>query len=451
MANYANLLATIAANIYQNGNNEVTAPMVKTAVDAMVASLGAGYQFMGVATPATTPSNTDVKQFYIASTPGTYTNFLDAGSNPLVVNDGELAVLKYATAWEKESIGFGSVPYTTLTFPNRGFLEVDGTFDARPALSWWTTDFISVYPGVAYGALLYGNVGAVCSIAFYTAEKEFISADSIFPSATGFADYSGVVPVGAYYLRACTYDLDMDTSFLHIWGPNQFEGGAAYSQKYHDNLQRPYEFSGKKITFFGDSITKGVASDGGTLVTITDCYAKLLCDKLGATLDNRGVSASRFVGPGGGTPPTPSITSEILSFIGTTDVIWIAGGTNDYQLQSPIGDDSDTTEVSMYGALYLVCEYLKTNYPTATIIFATPINWSREVSNPIPIERYRDVIFEMATKYGYSVVDCSEIGFPAEQTAAGTPAYKAAMIYDGVHPTTLGHEVMANNLASKVL
>ena len=35
MANYANLLATIAANIYTNHNNEVTAEMVKTAVDAM--------------------------------------------------------------------------------------------------------------------------------------------------------------------------------------------------------------------------------------------------------------------------------------------------------------------------------------------------------------------------------------------------------------------------------
>lgn len=102
MANYANLLATIAANIYTNNNNEVTAAMVKAAVDQMVASLGAGYQFMGVATPATTPGNTDIKQFYIASIPGTYTNFLDAGSDPLEVAKGEVAALKYDTAWSKE-------------------------------------------------------------------------------------------------------------------------------------------------------------------------------------------------------------------------------------------------------------------------------------------------------------------------------------------------------------
>lgn len=92
MANYANLLATIAANIYTNNNNEVTAAMVKTAVDAMVASLGAGYQFMGVATPATTPGNTDIKQFYLASEPGIYTGF-----DNLTVSGAGL--LLYDTLW----------------------------------------------------------------------------------------------------------------------------------------------------------------------------------------------------------------------------------------------------------------------------------------------------------------------------------------------------------------
>ena len=113
MANYANLLATIAANIYTNGNNEVTASMVKTSVDAMVASLGAGYQFIDVAIPATNPGSPDYKCFYIASEAGTYTNFLDSGSNPLVVNEGEVAVLKYDTAWSKEH-AFANIDEATL-------------------------------------------------------------------------------------------------------------------------------------------------------------------------------------------------------------------------------------------------------------------------------------------------------------------------------------------------
>lgn len=106
MANYANLLATIAANIYTNGNNEVTAAMVKTAVDAMVASLGTGYQFMGVATPKTTPpTSPDYPCFYIASEPGTYTDFPDSNSDPLEVYDGEVAIFQWDTSWKKVPSG----------------------------------------------------------------------------------------------------------------------------------------------------------------------------------------------------------------------------------------------------------------------------------------------------------------------------------------------------------
>ena len=56
MANYANLLAQIAANIYSNNNQEITGDILQLQLNAMVASLGAGYQFMGVAHPSDTPS-----------------------------------------------------------------------------------------------------------------------------------------------------------------------------------------------------------------------------------------------------------------------------------------------------------------------------------------------------------------------------------------------------------
>lgn len=106
MANYSNLLATIAANIYTNHNNEVTASMVKTAVDQMVASLGDGYQFAGVATPATDPGTPDEQVFYIASEAGTYTDFPDSNADPIEVQDGEVAVLYGSgNAWGKAVTG----------------------------------------------------------------------------------------------------------------------------------------------------------------------------------------------------------------------------------------------------------------------------------------------------------------------------------------------------------
>lgn len=50
MSNYANTKAIIAANIYTNGGNEVTAAKVKSAVDDIVDTLIAGgYLYKGVA------------------------------------------------------------------------------------------------------------------------------------------------------------------------------------------------------------------------------------------------------------------------------------------------------------------------------------------------------------------------------------------------------------------
>ena len=102
MANLANLLATIAANVYTNHNNEVTAQMVKDAMGAIVSTMGqSGYIYKGVATTSTNPSSPDANVFYIATAAGTYTNF-----GGIVVNAGEVAILRgTGTSWSKDVTG----------------------------------------------------------------------------------------------------------------------------------------------------------------------------------------------------------------------------------------------------------------------------------------------------------------------------------------------------------
>lgn len=108
MANYANLKATINANIKANGNEEITGPILNTVLNQAVTTLGAGYQYMGVATPATSPGTPDANVFYIAATPGTYTNF-----GGKVVADGEVAILKYNGSWTKEVSGAATAAQVT--------------------------------------------------------------------------------------------------------------------------------------------------------------------------------------------------------------------------------------------------------------------------------------------------------------------------------------------------
>lgn len=105
MSQYNSLRATIDANIKTNGNEEITGAILNSVLNEMVTLLGAGFQFMGTATP-TNPGSAqtpDYKCFYLATTQGTYTYL-----GGLVVNSGEVALLKYDASWVKDVTGIAS-------------------------------------------------------------------------------------------------------------------------------------------------------------------------------------------------------------------------------------------------------------------------------------------------------------------------------------------------------
>lgn len=130
MANYANLLATIAANIYTNSNQEVTAAMAKAALDAMVGSLGVGFQFMGIATPDTDPGTPDQRVFYIA-TDGVFTNF-----GGIEIDAGAIGFLKYDTEWSVDIIeGLGSAIFQVANVAEDGLYFVDSSMNVGAQLT----------------------------------------------------------------------------------------------------------------------------------------------------------------------------------------------------------------------------------------------------------------------------------------------------------------------------
>lgn len=93
MANYAVLKAAIEDVIKTNGNNEITGQLLQDTLIAMINSLGAEYQFAGVATNATNPGTPDHNVFYIAGA-GTYPNF-GATNVPI----GCLGIFMYNGNW----------------------------------------------------------------------------------------------------------------------------------------------------------------------------------------------------------------------------------------------------------------------------------------------------------------------------------------------------------------
>ena len=103
MANYNDLKTAIQSVIKANGNQEITGEIMQNALLSMINSLGAEYQFAGVATIDTKPGAPDAKVFYIANGKGSYTNF-----GGLEVTEDDVVILYWDSSWHKVSTGIAS-------------------------------------------------------------------------------------------------------------------------------------------------------------------------------------------------------------------------------------------------------------------------------------------------------------------------------------------------------
>lgn len=75
MGGYENLIAAIRAGIKPNGTQAITGQVMQNALVSIISSVGRNATFAGVATPETDPGSPDQNVFWLAFTPGTYTNF----------------------------------------------------------------------------------------------------------------------------------------------------------------------------------------------------------------------------------------------------------------------------------------------------------------------------------------------------------------------------------------
>ena len=123
MADFNALEALINAYIKQNGVKAITGNILNGVLRGMVSALGKGWTIAdGDATPTTDPGTMTGPVAYIAHTAGTYEHF-----GNLVVNDGEVALLKYnEQTWTKEVIA--SLAATASIDGNVGTPAVNVTF-----------------------------------------------------------------------------------------------------------------------------------------------------------------------------------------------------------------------------------------------------------------------------------------------------------------------------------
>lgn len=212
------------------------------------------------------------------------------------------------------------------------------------------------------------------------------------------------------------------------------------------------EIKGKKFNFLGDSITEGVgASD------VEHSYSQVF-GKIAeaAAARNYGVSGTRIAAQHNPTVDCPSFDEHFLlravKMDKDADFVVVFGGTNDYgHGDAHIGNPTDRTSETFYGALHELFTTLINRFPESTIVVMTPLHRECE-NNPsaatgYTLKQYVEIIREVAEVYGLPVLDLYKMG----GIVPDVPISKETYAPDGLHPNDKGHELVAQRLKSFLL
>lgn len=203
------------------------------------------------------------------------------------------------------------------------------------------------------------------------------------------------------------------------------------------------------IDFFGDSITEGA------MATSQDkCFVERVGQILGYEVINHGVSGSRFAHQN-----KPSefprfdldFCYRIKDLNPTADLLFVFGGTNDFgHGDAPIGKSGDSTPETFYGAIDYLCSHLLQIYQKEQITFILPLHRKTE-NNPygdgskekpsLTLDGYINIIIETLNRYQIKYLDFrNEFGEVDDNP----------LFADGLHPTDLGHELLANLIVNYI-
>jgi hypothetical protein len=148
MAYWDTLKEALRGVVRKNDRQEITGENMQAVLLSLINTIGANYQYIGVASPRTLPPITDAKVFYIAYEKGSYPNF------GLYVDDNEACCLFKTTGeggWEKDVLGYGTTPDInddTVKFVDRGAWEEGAAYYCRelnPATNQYEVSFVWWY------------------------------------------------------------------------------------------------------------------------------------------------------------------------------------------------------------------------------------------------------------------------------------------------------------------
>ena len=202
------------------------------------------------------------------------------------------------------------------------------------------------------------------------------------------------------------------------------------------------DLTNKTVCFLGDSITYGHSASAKE-----KCYVSLFAAAHPeATVYNFGIGGTRIA-----KQTTPSkhpkhdldFVSRVKEFPTHADLVCVFGGTNDYgHGDAPMGKFGDTENDTFYGALHKLSTLLINKYPTARIVYFTPLHRDHKEAVALRddgewvLEDYVKAIKENAAYFAHPVLDLRVLSGLQPQV----PVLKGTYMPDGLHPNDMGYE-----------
>lgn len=215
--------------------------------------------------------------------------------------------------------------------------------------------------------------------------------------------------------------------------------------------------SGKKIAFLGDSITEGVGAG------FSHKFSTVFCEITNAIEFNYGISGTRLARqtiPSANPRYDLCFLDRVEEMLQEPDIVVVFGGTNDFgHGDAPFGDFDSTSEFTFYGALHSLIKRLIKRYPTALILFMTPLHRVSEncirtdnvtldgveyTGSRPPLKDFVYAIKEVCEYYSVPVLDL----YSSSGIQPAVDIQKELFMPDGLHPSPLGAEKIAKRLAA---
>ena len=442
MSNYNTLITAIQSVIAENGNNEITGSILQQTLVAMINSLGAGFQYIGVADPSTTPGTPDQKVFYLAG-PGVYPNF-----GPATIGDNQIGVFKYSSNWTVELLQFpiadGSVTTPKLadgsvTTPKLA----DGSITAEKLSS-------AIYQAIRALTVITANGG------------DFFIADE-----SGYV----IVKFSNGHIKTKNFDSSLIETDVKVDVYNNGdlaisdESGYVILRLKNGNLAvknfTNAPGADKRFSFLGDSITTYANYPGSNnpyytgsnagITNVNMTWWKQICDKQGGQVNriyaNGGMDivnglclhyADLFSNGASGVAP---------------DYVFILGGINDWYHNNTLGtiNDAEASNTTFYAAYKYLLKQIKTTYPNATVVCLTILN--SMINGTVPpypngngdsIPDFCKAIKDCADYYSVNYIDLNKL----VNINGGN---YTTLLADNTHPNNIGADKMANAILKNLI